>query len=391
MNNINKFNEIKNSIDTLNNNFKLEFFYQSLFNVVSKLSEENSVSIYTIIENLIYSLSKESKEKALTDLFKSITLLLDKENVDLFKLLEKFFKLLNENNQNILIEKMNSIIKNINNSITKIANSNLEFPVPPVSVKIKESTITSLKTPIPPPPPPPNTLKNNDKNVNSLEIKAPLPSQINRTLSLSEHLKTTNNKIFDNQNLNSGIKELECIYPDEIIKYLIPSIADNGRKALSSFATPLDIYQFLKKVDGTKTLEELFNELYKVKDILSYINRIYNMVTVRHINLTKSTSFPANKRLYIKIGEVLVFMKIIDKERLEKVIKLHEIAKKTSRFEKRNLTKTLAELRLNNFKVDENQILFGEFLVNSDIIKTEKLEEALKFQSKYNSIVENIK
>jgi hypothetical protein len=341
---------------------------------------------------------------------------MNKENIDLFKILEKFFKLLNEKDQNIELDKMNNILNNINNNLVQIANSSLEFPVPPVSVKIKQNTIQVLRTSSPPPPPPPppdaNSLNKNipihnppisninkplpvpppplHKNINNINI--PSPGQISRTVgNLGDYLKTTN-KTLENMNTSPTIIENDCIYPNEIIKYIVPNITDNGKKALSSFATPIEIYQFLKKVDGNKSLENLFDEIYKGKDLISYIYKIQNMITMRHINLNKTDSFPKNKRTNIKIGEVLVFMKLIDKNNLEKFVKLHEIAKKTQRFEKRNLSKTLAELRLNtSIKHNEEQILFGEFLVNSEVISSVQLNEALVFQAKYNDLMENIK
>lgn len=412
---MNKLSSIKSSIDNLNDNFKTEFFYQSLFNILSELSEENSVSIYSLIETLMEYISKENKELALKDFFKSISLLMHKENVDLFKVLEKFFKLLNKNNQNISLDNMNNILNNINNNLVQIANSSVEFPVPPVSVKIRQNTMNALRgsSPPPPPPPPPDIINNIPvhaptvsninkipvpppplhKNVNNLSnINVPLPGQISRTTgTLGDHLRTTN-KTSENMNNSQTIKENDCIYPNEIIKYIVPNIADNGKKALSSFATPVEVYQFLKKVDGNKNLENLFDDIYKGKDILSYIYKVQNMIIMKHINLNKIDSFPKDKRLNMKIGEVLVFMRLIDRNNLEKVVKLHEIAKKTQRFEKRNLSKSLTELRAqSNIKQNEEQILFGEFLVTSDIISSEQLNEALSFQVKYNDLMENIK
>lgn len=398
----NNLSKLKAHIDNLNNDFKIEFFYKSLFDVLNTLSKENSITIYSLIENLVNLLPKDNIDLVLSDFFKSIATLMLKENIDIFKILEKFFKLLNQQKQNQLLDSMQDILNTINNSLTQIAKSNVEFPVPPVSMKVNNNVIQTLKNTIPPPPPPPANLAQNktittpmhhpniNKNLPNVvnSPPPPPPGSITRTTNLSEHLKLTNKTM--EFNFNSQNKDIECIYPDEIIKHLIPSVSDNGRKALNSFATPIEIYQFLKKVDGTKTLENLFQEIYKGNDIISYIYKIHNMNLIKVINLNKSLNFPENKRLKIKIGEVLVFMKLIEKENLEKIVKLHEIAKKTQRFEKRNLTKTLAELRLNNLK-NEEQILFGEFLINSEIIKVDKLEEALKFQIKYNEIMENIK
>ncbi|MFN8578722.1 MAG: hypothetical protein U0354_17980 [Candidatus Sericytochromatia bacterium] len=173
----------------------------------------------------------------------------------------------------------------------------------------------------------------------------------------------------------------------EALKYLIPSQTDFAKKALSDTSISNDIYRYLKEVNSINPLDQIYLNLYSDYDVINFISRTYSIFNSKYIKIKKDINTPKDKEMKLRVGEWLVVFGYLEEEKLSKIVQLHNIAVRNNEVNNRRFaSKTI----VNGQPVDLKRPLFGEFLVESEVITKEQLEQALNIQRQYNEILNNL-
>lgn len=189
-------------------------------------------------------------------------------------------------------------------------------------------------------------------------------------------------------NLKGKEEQRSQVSIEEFLGNVSGILIDAGKKALKDFSTPIDLYELLKNIDTNKSLLDIYNSNYLNLNVGQFISKVYYSYTYKQLFLKKSHTFPINKDLRLRIGEWLVILGYIDKEKLSRVVQLHQVSVRNfESLNKRYATKSGANYAGNESKGP----MFGNFLVDSDVINRNQLNEALNYQNQFNELVESLK
>jgi DNA-binding response OmpR family regulator len=199
------------------------------------------------------------------------------------------------------------------------------------------------------------------------QIQKPPLSEEQPKLKLTPFLKAQN-AMKPGTPMFTSNKPKVSSYEDELkpfdgMKYILPVLSGYGESILSDPAIPISTYQLLKKFDGKNTLEFIYQNYYYHISINDFIAKFDNIKS--YFSFVKKEGTPPDKELKGKIIQILVYLKFLD---------LKELAKK---------------MQDDNF-TGEGGYMSGEILLKFELIKKEHLSEALFFQKKFNTIVDEL-
>ncbi|MFN4149702.1 MAG: hypothetical protein ACK4IX_02065, partial [Candidatus Sericytochromatia bacterium] len=141
-------------------------------------------------------------------------------------------------------------------------------------------------------------------------------------------------------------------------------------------------------LDSNKDLYSIYTSNYSNQTLVQFLNKIYSAYTSKYIFLRKTIEFSPDQDLKLRIGEWLVLLGYIDREKLARVVQLHQVAVRN--FD--SLNKRYAAKSGANYAGTESKgPMFGNFLVDSDVINRNQLNEALLCQTQFNELVESLK
>lgn len=389
--------ETESFIKNLDEEAKQKLLSTISFMLINNISQENNIDAFSLIQKLSGLIPSDSQKKFLLEFNSLVIQHLSKNNIDILPIINSFTSLLNEESKKKFFNGVDFIINNnLNNINVKITqpgfsgeqNIKKGDTPPPLLIKnnIKDnqtSQTNHLTSNLKPPPPPPPIINNRDTNQPLLKHSL-VPNVIENKLVSSNPNKHNTSEI------NTKISEdsiISTMPVKEALKYIIPLQTDLGRKALSDISTPNDVYQFLKVAGGAKTLEQIHLELYPQFDLMNFVSRVHNMFNKKYILLKKAVDFPG-KDMRLKIGEWLVMFGYLEEDKLNKIVKLHALAVKNNETNNRRFA---AKTLINGQPVENKGPLFGNFLIESEIINRDQLTQALLTQSQYNEIITNVK
>lgn len=235
---------------------------------------------------------------------------------------------------------------------------------------------------------PPTPVKNLNnpfiQNMNQVEKTRdtlPHPQNVNYGNNFRETLNTKINVNAIQENAHQG-------FPlNEGLKYLIPSLTEKGKNALKDPSISNETYMLLKLINGVDTLQEIneknFSQVnnnfifslsamknmgFPSEFVVIFLNKIIAITSEGFVSFVKTSDTPKDKKFSIKLGELLLYMKILDEEKLERSLELQRAWKP----QKNNLSST--------------KPLFGNLLLSLELLKQPQLTQALEIQKWYNSL-----
>ena len=229
------------------------------------------------------------------------------------------------------------------------------------------------------------TLNKPEPKING-ELKAPPPTNnFRNTMNLKNNpdLKQMISSFGESFNANN----YESFPINEGIKYIIPLITDAGIKASQDINTPKELYAFLKLIDNVHTLEEI-NEKYfsqvnqnvifsvsmfknigfPSEFVINFLDKIIELENKGFISFIKKPESKLDKKIRIKFGDLLLYMKAIDQTQLDKVLE-HQKAWKQ---------------HVN--KPTEKRPLLGIIILSFELVNENQINQALNIQKWYNSL-----
>lgn len=218
---------------------------------------------------------------------------------------------------------------------------------------------------------PKEVLNNNQpvKNINYGNM------QFRQTLNTKVNVHAIQEELYHSLPLNEGIK------------YLIPIITEKGINALKDPSISNETYSILKLINGVNTLEEIneknFSNVnnnfifslatmksmgFPSEFIVNFIAKIISISSEGFVTFIKKSDLPKDKRLSIKLGELLLYMKLLDDEKLEKCLEIQKAWKP----------------QIN--ALSATKPLLGNLLLSMDLLGQSQLSQALEIQKWYNSM-----
>lgn len=381
--------------------------------LVNFLSQQNAIDPLLVLNKILVILPKDVQQKLISELNVSLIKALTAQATPIFSIIQKLGSALNEDSKQKMLSETSIILQNSikNNN----APSQASAPPPP--------SIPTMGAPNPPSPPPPsfqspnlppippaqpqiqqnpnmtpaipfnagltgaNTVK---KFVPSMQTPAPPPtaSQLMNTTSEIKFSKgltltgTFNLKPKDPVDKNS---QKQILPVQETLKYIIAIPTEASKKALANLSTPVEVYQFVKICDGFKSLSALYTEGYSNITMVNFIYKVYSMYMAKYVLFKRSNDMPQDKEPRLRIGEWLAFLGHIPAEKLDKIIQLHQVS--VSGVDAATKARAAARSGANYENVETKGPLFGNFLLDSEIINKAQLNEALMVQLQFNEIL----
>lgn len=376
--------------------------------LVNYLSQQNGVDPLLVLNKILVILPKDVQQKLISELNSSIIKSLTAQSTPIFSIIQKLSSALTEDVKQKMMNDTSIILQNA------IKNNNAPSSPPPPTVPSPPSPPSppSFQTPNPPMPPQQQMQQNSNmtpvvpfnaglsgsstvkKFVPSMQTPAPPPtaSQMMNTTSEIKFAKgltltgTFNLKPKDPVDKNS---QKQILPLQETLKYIIAIPTETAKKALGNLSTPVEIYQFVKICDGFKSLSSLYTEGYSNLSMVNFIYKVYSMYMAKYILFKKSNDMPQDREPRLRIGEWLAFLGHIPMEKLDKIIQLHQVS--IASFDATSRSRSAARSGANYENVDSKGPLFGNFLLDSEIINKAQLNEALMVQLQFNEILAALK
>lgn len=382
--------EAENYINGLDEDTKQRLVTTTSFMLINNINQQNNLDTFSLIQKMASLLSTDNQKQLLSEVNSVVVKHLFKNNVDIFPIIHKLSTLLSEDNKQKVVSDLDFIVENtvfnkisvsetqpgnitsFKEDIIKPTISNNSAPQSaPFGIHTVARHIQQTQNRTHTPPPLPDSITN----------KSPLP-KITSGINLTG---TFNLKPKDSADSPSRKNSLPV---KETIKYIIPFQTELGRKALTDFSTPTNVYQFLKEVNGQITFDKIYSDLYSGLDYQNFISKIYDLFSPKYITLKKAVNIPSDKDLRLRIGEWLVMLGYLEENKLERIVQLHSVAVKNNEVNNRRFAvKTI----VNNQPVEHKGPFFGAFLIESEVITKEQLAQALIIQNQYNEIIAGLK
>jgi hypothetical protein len=368
--------EAESFINNLDEENKQKLVTTISFMLINNISQQNNIDEFVLIQKMIALIPNDNQKVFLSELNGLVIKHLFKNNIDVFPIIHKLSTILTE-------DKKNKIINDINFIISNTVKSKVSITTTQTIDNKKENTFSntninfsnqSKSFPPPPPPPPPPMLTNQVTKFSVSNLNFPQNLNVTGTFNLK---------------VNEDKENQKSILPiKESLKYIIPLQTELAKKALNDIGTPSDVYQYLKAVNGSTPLDEIYLSLYSKLDVINFISRTYAIYNSKYINFKKDINMPKDKDMKLRIGEWFVMFGYLEEEKLPKIVQLHAVAVRNNDVNNRRFaSKTI----INGQPVESKGPLFGNFLVDSEIINRDQLNQVLTVQNQFNEIIANIK
>lgn len=381
--------EAENYISSLNDETKQRLVSTISFMLINNINQQNNIDMFSLIQKMAALIPEQNQKSFLSEINTVVVKNLFKNNIDVFPIIHKLSAVLSDENKQKIVSDVNFIIDNTVN--TKISITETQ----PGNVTVKDATsgIQPMVIKNTEPPPTPfgtNTVARHIQN-QTRSTAPPLPASIVNKIpppKISTGLTLTGTFNLKPRDSVDRDSDKQTMPVKESLKYIIPVQTEMGIKKLSDFSTPTDTYQYIKVVNGQITLDKIYLDLYSSMDVINFIYRTYSMFHSKFISFKKSMPIPPDKELRLRVGEWLVLFGYLEEDKLERIVQLHSVAVRNNDVNNRRFaSKTI----VNGQPVESKGPLFGAFLIESEVITKEQLNQALMVQTQYNEILANLK
>jgi hypothetical protein len=309
--------------------------------------------------------------------------------------ISRFVSLLKPEYQQKLLNEINNLVVTFMDEQTKStgeSKENTSIPTPSESVlpfqqndskvnPVNNQTSVGLnalknsfasKTNIPPPP----------------QILSTGPMQMTRSITAGTLNFKTNVSSSKPQN-----KKMTITLADSWA-YIIPELTSIGQDELKNPNTKPDLYQLLKQIDGQSSLKEIFLFLHQNSNVWAkFLGNIYPLYRERSLNLKKQRSFPTDVEIPMKLGAFLVSQELINESDLEKALEyqknppVNTITQSTSNSWADKAISMIGNDNASNTPNTKKKL--GEVLIELKLINKEELDNTLALQKWIKNIIEH--
>jgi DNA-binding response OmpR family regulator len=158
------------------------------------------------------------------------------------------------------------------------------------------------------------------------------------------------------------IEKGKLFMPLECLKYIFPVLTRTGEEYLTSDNIPLDVYQFMKNMNGKNSFDYIYNNYYHHIPLDEFMNKFFPS---NYFRFEKYHEIPDYINFNIKLGEILAYMKILSRDALNKMLEVQ------------NLSSTSVGI----------QKPLGQLLSQLNIVEDEKVKRALSFQNMFKRYI----
>ncbi|MFN8671192.1 MAG: hypothetical protein U0457_03800 [Candidatus Sericytochromatia bacterium] len=410
---IKDISEAENIVNTLNSESKQKVLTQITQLLVNNVARAHTADPFSVVSRIVAVLPKDTQQKVLEELNWFVLRQLDIQNIPVFPIFQKLSGAFSDDVKQNVLNEVSTILQSVNR--TSNLGSPASPPPPPVAGIPNAPSMPPSPPSMPPSAPPPsappspigqnqnafapqppqaNTIKKFVPSTPSPNV--PPPNNLNQRptgasveLKFSKGLTLTGTFNLKPKDPVDKAAQKIVMPVTETLKYIIPIPTEAAKKAQGNLSTPVEIYQFLKLCDGFKSLSTVYTEGYSGISMLNFIYKTYSVYMAKYILFKKSQDLPQDKEMRLRIGEWLSFLGHIPPEKLDKIVQLHRVSVQT--FEANNRNRAASRSGANYEAGEPKGPLFGNFLLDSEIINKTQLNEALMVQLQFNEILSALK
>ena len=171
----------------------------------------------------------------------------------------------------------------------------------------------------------------------------------------------------------------------EGLKFIKPLLTEKAIKLINNKSTDEKVLSFLKTFKDGISITEIHNKYFPAFSLFHVLENIFNFSNQDLLIFIKTQELPKNQEFKIRLGDLLIFMELLTKENLMKLISIQRGESKMISFEQGKIieVKTFPE---EEFYLKKHRKLLGELMVDLNLINKNALEYILNLQKWYNSI-----
>ncbi|MBC7473987.1 MAG: hypothetical protein H7263_06815 [Candidatus Sericytochromatia bacterium] len=218
------------------------------------------------------------------------------------------------------------------------------------------------------PPPPPSG--NMPMGSNGMKLK-PM-NLVNKTILISKPVRTIFISIF------------------ESLGYIIPDTNNNGKNALNSLPSTSEAFKYLKQIDGSTTLKQIYMMVYpSTVTPINFLEKTMSINTDNYFNYLGTGNFPKDADVAIRLGEILVALGYVDEAKIEQSLiqqrrELRVVSEddEIAHYDEKEARKE------ENKNIKKDKALLGDIMVDMKYLTYQQVVYALKIQKWYRDILE---
>lgn len=323
----------------------------------------------TEIEKFIASLDPENRANMTANInFLVMTYLSKQKNLNIYSFMDRFITLLSPENQELLDIYVEDLVKEFNQMhLEETFESNESQDIEEdVSISFKDSKSDSDEPQV----------------VSTNNIVSPQDNKIandaNQTLEEEKtNEKTDKEKVFD------------FVSIQEFLNGITSFITDKAKEDVGNLVIDPQTYSVLRNFNGENSVSSIYLKNYVEKPFEDYLIDVLIPFHVKgYISFNKNDYF-LNNANKLKLGEILISFYIVDVNKLDLLLKKQKEVT-TPKKKSKSLSSTMydiTELEMVQKPSPTTKKLIGEMFIESEGLSKEIIDKFLVIQKWYNHIV----
>lgn len=246
-------------------------------------------------------------------------------------------------------------------------------PKPPENI-FKPNLMSNLSKPGFPPPPPPIHPPGGIVN-NQMKLK---PSSLLQRPSIPVAKKAEATKF---------------ISMFESLGHIMPVLNEAGVNAAQRLPVNSEPSKFLKQVDGSTTLKQVYMIIYPPSvSVIEFLEKTMQINSSNLMNFKSAGNIPSDTDVLLRLGDLLIALGFIDESILESALLFQRRDTRNIQGDDELMHYDAAEARKeDNKKLKKEKPLLGDILVDMKVVSQQQIVQALKIQTWYRAIVDRVR
>lgn len=324
------------------------------------------------IEGFLKSLKSDLKVQITSNVnFLVINYLSQQKNLDPYSFIDKFASILSTENNKKLDNEIDSILSSY---LIQSNDKTIDQKLDSLDEKLRADISKAIREEV--------SADDSLSSENNLieKMKGQAANLLNK---INEH-KEEVIEINEHKSQKTKLEEYETLgfdFPSVVegLKYIKAELTEKTREELLKFGFDPKIYSALRTFYHEESLYSLYKAHFPNISMIDFVrNKILSLEKNEYLTFVKKEDFPSDKVFRLKMGEFLLTMGKVTKEKLDVAV---DIQNKESSETKTNVLYDLAEV-----ENAPKKRLLGDIIVDLNYITKDELESTIEIQKWYNNL-----
>lgn len=330
------------------------------------------------IEKFINSLSPDIRANMTANInFLVMSYLSNQKNLSVYSLIDKFITLLSDENKELLSEYVDQISNSVNAqiSLSQEETKDVSISFSPENNKSISSDLSEIQSLA-------NELNSKKEKIDDEHLISHTEKITEQELSSIIDYSENDKKIFPN---------LGFVSIQEYLYNIKPLITDKAKEDIGNLVIDPNTYSLLREFNGEYSIYEIYEHNYSESLFQNYLlTTVIPFYAKGYISLNKSQKFNFDNISKLRIGEILLSFNIIDKTKLDELLKKQKETN-TPKKKPKSLSSAMYDIsvaeQLTQDAPNNTKKQLGEFVVQQNILSKEELDKILIIQKWFNHLL----